>query len=671
MRKSIITAILLFVAFYANAQDITVRQANLERMNFKTGIMILYYGENRMIGECSLWDVKFKKEVSEEEIANKIKARRAAYHPYMYFEFKAGYDCNSADGYLRKKGINKNIISSCINIDFSANADGAMVQPGNGTNAWNDPSRVTTEKVDQLDTYAWALVNKQLEKRQKELEAAGWQRVYTEYNLAGGPDNKRWVGKRVSVSTDSMYKTIGTVVHSSFRLKVLNLDKTDAEGNATFVYENEFAESKLGETVSFRPKENITKFIFAGASNDRVNTNPAGIIIYRKKYNIQDEFQGVLDDAKNNFINYKLDETKDPNGVPVFNATPLFGLKKQMIFKTQPENKWMYCQFCNTDDPNAETIKKEITNLIDSYVSTGNFLTESGEYEGNMIYRLMDKQKNILFQMGVGDKKISLNFFGSRDTLSNEKNIGKTQPTDAKKEGNNSNPPLTVQQPFINPNKDYIFQNWNWAKITFKWSWLETPASDGNVSREFLDFSNKPGNDKDDIILRIHQKTDGYTWAMATPNVGKFATYTYAAIMGLAKAQGSEFGQGLMILFKDGRKGDFSRLYFLIDPTKQTYWFGSQNPNTGKWETHNHYTGNTYNIFSAAINKYIDDGNTITKNSIAIEKQADKFLLYINNQLVDTVELNKKNDVLNNFEGIGIVTVDKQISSVDKLSFSR
>ena len=118
------------------------------------------------------------------------------------------------------------------------------------------------------------------------------------------------------------------------------------------------------------------------------------------------------------------------------------------------------------------------------------------------------------------------------------------------------------------------------------------------------------------------------------------------------------------------KKDELARLYFIINPIKQTYWFGSYSPGKHEWATHNHYTGNTYNIFTNAINKHSNELSTSTKNTISVKKEANRFLLFINNQLVDTVEISKKNDALKNFEGIGIVTVHKQSSGVDSISLS-
>ncbi len=669
MNNKFLTAIIcLLLTAYSYAQQINVATANLERLKYKTGVMILYYGPNRMVKYCSLWDVKFKKEESEEKIANSLKERVAASDPYMYFEFKEGFDCNNASSYLQKKGVSKMNISSCTYINFSEDKNGTVLQPGNGTAAWNNTDRVAPDYVDQLPTYSWALVNRVVKNKMEQLEKDGWQRVYVEFNLAGGSKNL-WVGKALSFSPDSMYKAVATVINSNYYLKLLNFDKPLVEGFPYQEFFNEYKGDSLGETIVFKPAERINKIIAAAVSADEINTNNAGIMVYRKKYNLQDEFQSILDDAKQNFTHYKLYETKDPNGVPVFAAMNVLGLKTQMIFQSKREKQWMYSQFCNTDDPYAATIKKTSTGVVDSFVKTGNYLTESGENDGDMVYRLNDKKENILFQMAVGAKKISLNFFGTGTEEEQKENQGVSDnEKNPKRNENNSTANSSV--PFIDNAKNYIFKNWDELKWKYQWNWLETSDRDANVSRFFMNLNGS--TDPDSTILRINQKADNYTWALTKSGANKPVNYTFSAVVSMSKQNNSDGGQGLIIQYKDGKKGDPSHLYFIINPMKQTFWFGSQNPNNNKWTTHNHYSGYVYNIYSAAINKYNSNSNDapITKNLISIKKEANRFLLYINNQLVDTIELDKNNDVLRNFEGIGLVTVHSQESAFERISLS-
>jgi hypothetical protein len=243
------------------------------------------------------------------------------------------------------------------------------------------------------------------------------------------------------------------------------------------------------------------------------------------------------------------------------------------------------------------------------------------------------------------------------------------QPATAEPKNNPATASSPKQPDFIDNTKKYLFKNWEEAKQKFNWNWLETPADDINVYRYFFN-SSSGNNNPDGSQLSITQRVDEYTWALTKPNVNKPVNYTFSAIEVMAENKNIDCGHGLIIQYMDGKKDHPAHLYFIINPIKQTYWFGSYSPGKNEWTTYNHYTGNTYNIFTNVINKHTNGPAALTRNIISVKKEADRFLLYINNQLVDTVELNKKNDALRNFEGIGIVTVYKQSSGIERISLS-
>lgn len=84
---------------------VTIATANLERRQKRSGVIILYYGNNRIVSDVSLFVVEFDKNTSEESMADRLRKRVYGVNPYMYFEFKEGFDCSSAQSYLRRKGI--------------------------------------------------------------------------------------------------------------------------------------------------------------------------------------------------------------------------------------------------------------------------------------------------------------------------------------------------------------------------------------------------------------------------------------------------------------------------------------------------------------------------------------------------------------------------------------
>jgi len=137
--------------------------------------------------------------------------------------------------------------------------------------------------------------------------------------------------------------------------------------------------------------------------------------VYRKKYSFRNDFQAVLDDAKNGFTSFIVSETKDPDGVTVFSTKTTFGIKTQMVYKAKSDNQWVYRMTIKPGAPEAERIKKSAIEIINEYVKAGNYKTESGELQGSMIYRLLDKNGEMLFQIVIeSSQRVLLFFYGAK-----------------------------------------------------------------------------------------------------------------------------------------------------------------------------------------------------------------------------------------------------------------
>lgn len=396
--------------FFLLILGITSAQTDMSEFNKKSGVIVLYYGDDNIVESCFLYHCTFTNDTSEAVIVEKLKSYIAAADPYIGFKFLAGYDCRNASDYLQQNGISKMSIGNCYSVSFNAKGEVESDNSSFNKNYWNDPANVTDTSVNLLDTYGWALVNRVLQDRMSELEKDGWEKIYSEYNLTGGP-KLPYVGKVLSFTPDYSYLAIGTVRDTNFDLKLLNFDKLDEEG---MPYAEQYIHGmadKMSETAVFQPKQPIKKIIVAVVSLDEVNTTSAGIMIYRKKFSLQDDFQAILDDAKNDFESYKMEETKDPNGVVVYKASRVFDLDRRMIYQSE-KGQWMFTQYSYFDDPYAAVVEAEILNLLSEYEKTGNYTIPSGDYNGDMYYRLINNDGQIVFQMIKGEKKISLIFFG-------------------------------------------------------------------------------------------------------------------------------------------------------------------------------------------------------------------------------------------------------------------
>ncbi len=965
MKIFIITILSVCLLNNINAQQVNVATANLERRNYKSGIVILYYGPNRVVSYCNLWDVKFKKEDSEERIGNLLKDKVAAYDPYMYFEFKEGFDCNSARGYLQKKGINNMHISGCTSIDFSENPNGKFNTDGL---LGYKPKAEENGYLDDLETYASLNVQKIFKAENERLLKEGWVRIAGRLQQTNGGDYP--IVKAFAHNPATTYTIIAGLTRGPGILKLLHNVKDGKVLASSQKKESELM--MISDYHNDRAFDN--KLAVALVPEDRTNSQPGGFLIYGRAVDFKRDFEAVLADASNGFSNLKRAQNGENEFGPVYYAPYSFGGLDHEIFN-HGELGMIYRQTFNIGSQNAKYSETEIDKVLTQEAFTGKYrikaiklgngadVTQLLEGEKLVFYKIADKNTNLLEYyflskdvkkipyvkadrrtiaelngkithtafsndskmfavssseegftgqikifdtdteteittipgvnshfaifspdnkslyshiMGKGLVQLDIqtgktlrtlmkdtvgkvlfvadispdgktlaagSFFGEiflydlatgkRTTvikenpdsrlvlrtrfldnntlvtaggdfvktwdLKNRKAIVTIAPpagekklavdiaTAAKKvfctyqenmfvydaltgkqlatydlgnfysthfqtngelvlcassegiyafngelkcnlEANGQRFPHqmemmisdnkktkvvvvgsnkvmisdysyfvnmvglskeeTIKQPattepktnpatasspkqpdFIDNTKNYLFKNWEEAKFKFSWNWLETPADDKNVYRYFINFSSG-FNHPDSTQLSITQRADDYTWALTKPNVNKPVNYTFSAIEVMAENKNSDCGHGLIIQYRDGKKDQPAHLYFIINPIKQTYWFGSYSPGKNEWTTYNHYTGNTYNIFTTVINKHTNGPTALTKNLISVKKEANRFLLYINNQLVETVEINKKNDALRNFEGIGIVTVHKQSSGIERISLS-
>ena len=964
--KYIITVILFVcVLTNLNAQEVQVATAKLDRLNYKKGVVILYYGTNRVVSYCNLWDVKFKKEDSEERIGNLLKDKVAAYDPYMYFEFKEGFDCNNATAYLQKKGVSKMSISGCTSIDFSENANGKFNTDGL---LGYKPKAEENGYLDELETYASLNVQKIFKAENERLLKEGWVRIAGRLQQTNGGDYP--IVKAFAHNPATTYTIIAGLTRGPGILKLLHNVKGGAVLASSEKKDNELM--MIADYHNDRSFDN--KLAVALLPNDKTNSQPGGFLIYGRAVDFKRDFEAVLADAPNGFSNLKKAQNGTNEFGPVYYAPYSFGGLDHEIFN-HAELGMIYRQTFNIGSQNAKYAEAEIDKVLTQEAFSGKYrikATKLGNgadvtqlYEGEKLvfYKIADKNTNLLeyyflskdvkkiphvkadrrtitdlngritntafsndskmfavsssgdgntgqikifdteaeteittisgvnshfaifapdnkslysHVMGKGllqldvqtgktlrtlmkdtvgkilfvadispdgkmlaagsyfgeiflydlatgkrtavikenpdnrlvlrtrfldnstlvsaggdfvktwdlktrkaivtiappaaEKKLVVdiataakrvfctyqknmfvydaltgkqlatydlgNFYSAHfqtngelvlcsssegiyafngELKCNPESNGQRFPhqmemmiSDNKKskvvvvgsnkviisdysyfvnmagvpkeetvkqlptEAPNKNPTKVSPQKqpdFIDKSKNYLFKNWEEAKNKYSWNWLETPADDKNVYRFFFNFSSG-FNNPDSSHLSINQKADDYTWTLTKPNANKPVNYTFSAIVGMAENKNNDCGQGLIIQYRDGKKDELARLYFIINPIKQTYWFGSYSPGKNEWATHNHYTGNTYNIFTNAINKHSNELSTSTKNTISVKKEANRFLLFINNQLVDTVEISKKNDALKNFEGIGIVTVHKQSSGVDSISLS-
>ncbi len=625
------------------------------------GSLIIYYGKILPPSEWACFEVWDEQMMDPGKMAELITANDIN-HPFMIsYEWKAGMRWEDA-AKIAKAFAQRYAIQGRYT---KVNGQGKNITPppttliGYNKNAGEE----TEDYVNKLETYAWMNVNKIVKKKAEELEASGWKRKYAAFNLIGGP-NTLWIGKAMPIEPGMSYTIISAATKSNTFLKVLDFDKSDSEGVPFQTYFIERKTDEMGLIEQYSEPVAKKKVIMALVSADLVNTSPGGILVYAKPYSLKEEFETILAAAKDGFTAFIQGEMKsDVKGGFYEDPRRMFSLNDRMIYQEEKDKTgWVYSALTRKSTPETETLRMQLEQLLSEYHAKGVYKLTGGFTAGNKAEKkeLISKEGKLLFSLELNaDNTMHLRFFGNKEVKGGlvavdpvQKSVTGEQP--GKKE---DGAPGVTEDNFLDKSKKYLFTDWISATTKYKWDWLETPYTDEKIHRFFVDS-----------VLTYEQKSDGYSWAIGNLYSNRPASYTYTGRFNQHTTGSPNTGAGLMLLVNKTKKEGPVHVLFIVSPVNQTWWFGSYNPNNNEWKTYNKYTGTAYNINSNYIQKMTASGSAT--NQLSVQKQGDKIFLYINGQLVETVEITKKNSELNVFSGLGIATNEKGSGSISRISFS-
>jgi len=624
------------------------------------GSLIIYYGKILPPSEWACFEVWDEQMMDPGKMAELITANDIN-HPFMLsYEWKAGMRWEDAAKIAKGVAQRFAIQGRYIKV----NGQGKNITPppttliGYNKNAGEE----TGDYVNKLETYAWMNVNKIVKKKAEELEANGWKRKYAAFNLIGGP-NTLWIGKAMPVEPGMSYTIISAATKSNTILKVLDFDKADNEGVPFQTYFIEKKTDEMGLIEQYSETVAKKKVIMALVSQDLVNTSPGGILVYAKPYSLKEEFETILAAAKDGFTAFIQGEMKsDAKGGYYEDPRRMFSLNDRMIYQEEKDKTgWVYSSLTRKSTPETETLRMQLEQLLSDYHTRGVYKLVGGFTAGNKAVKneLFNKEGKLLFSLELNaDNTMHLRFFGNKEVKGGLPVTDPVQKTVTDEPGKKDDVATGgTDDHFLDMSKKYLFTNWSSATSKYKWEWLETPFNDENIHRYFVDS-----------VLAYEQKSGGYSWATGNLYSNRPGSYTYTGRFNQHTTGSPETGAGLMLLVNKTKKEGAVHVLFIINPVKQTWWFGSFNPNNNEWKTYNKYTGTAYNISSNLIHK-LPAGGSAT-NQLSVQKQDNKILLYINGQLVETVEITKKNSELNVFSGLGIATHEKGTGSISRISFS-
>ena len=205
---------------------------------------------------------------------------------------------------------------------------------------------------------------------------------------------------------------------------------------------------------------------------------------------------------------------------------------------------------------------------------------------------------------------------------------------------------------FAEKNEKVLFYNWTGAKDNYKWVGLETDKEHIYVYRYF-----SKQND-----LMVVQKSEGFLWTHADLPYAPFPPFWYYELSFTSLEDDTSFTSTGLLLKATSNKEEII-IIFTANPANQTYYFGLYNAVSKTWRTLNTLVNKSkYNSSDAISQK--------GRNKLKIERSGNKFLLYINNKLVETVKVVQPNSELNKLHGIGVAGEGKHGYYVDNIKFS-
>lgn len=410
MNKKILTAVISWLLIsHANAQKIHIATANLERKNFKNGIMVLYYGPSRIVKYCALWDVVFNKDESEESIAGKLESRVAASDPYMHYEFLNGYDCMSARNYLIKKGVSKMNIGGCTYTNLSSQAGSfqSVYDPEASKRIVGDGETVDFSKEDYVDRLMPAEVKNLksfFKEEHKNLMTDSWVRYATMYNYA--PYNYDQFNRdgrfdyaytAVLVSSD----TNGVAIVNEFN-------------NSNNLLRKPLGPNKFAVFYDMQSPAQRKRFE-AKVESKNGSKIPFGVIVYRRPTDFTKEIQQLLNSAKERFGNLRSDAINEESNNNVFAGKLTLGLCNSHVALNDVTKKWEFIIFCNYGGDDAIRQNKKLGEFIEQKEKENVFTVKRSKSADNEeeLMEVYDKNGSLLLktQFRSYTTKIKWTFF--------------------------------------------------------------------------------------------------------------------------------------------------------------------------------------------------------------------------------------------------------------------
>lgn len=199
---------------------------------------------------------------------------------------------------------------------------------------------------------------------------------------------------------------------------------------------------------------------------------------------------------------------------------------------------------------------------------------------------------------------------------------------------------------------------YNWETAAKEnWTALRVPETDINIQRSLQDGQ-----------LKFKTKTGNYIWGWTDLDKAKPESYEYELVYEIKK-EGFKNGQGgILIEIDEGNAPNYSKLLYMIQPDVQTFYLGMYNDAKREWTSLTSPSANGGWVHSSTVNAFTASG--ISTNKLRLTKAGDAIMIYLNDKLVFTQNINASGRPLDKFSGIGIVQGGFLEGSITSIRFN-
>ena len=300
----------------------------------KTGTMTLFYGTGQNVEFCSLWDVTFKAEDSENTVVQSIREKVDADDKYLRYEFKENGSCGDTRDYLQKKGISSKNIYGCTSINFNENSNGKTIGVGYSPKPKDDAI------ISTLDTYGYKLAIKPMDKTIEKLQALGF--IRHKLNFQQTYSNNGALSRSWSCKPGESFAIMAACTRTPSQFRVI--DPTD-ENNFYYYTDELYKENSLMMFPDFQSPKPINKML-VGLVPESSSSQAGGVLVMKRKANLTADFDVILKSAENNFEEIKGEE--NPLNKGNYYALLSLGGINHKIYKTDAYG-WIYSQIIKND----------------------------------------------------------------------------------------------------------------------------------------------------------------------------------------------------------------------------------------------------------------------------------------------------------------------------------